>query len=320
MCYQFGASACGEQAPAGVEPLYTRLGKAVPYIRLGLFGRTGATACLGVSVPAQGTVRMRRLRLTVDSGRIMVPVTIVVPCFNEANRLPADRLRSFVARVPDVRFLLVNDGSTDGTRTILQALERENAARFSCIDLQTNRGKAEAVRIGMLGAFDSGAIFAGYWDADLATPLEEIPRFLDVLERMPERQVVFGARVQLLGRSIRRRALRHYLGRVFATVASETLRLPIYDTQCGAKLFRAGDATRSVFSEPFVSTWIFDVEIVARLMFQAGGDGRRRAEDVIYELPLDQWHDVGDSKVRTVDFGRGMLDLLRIYRRYLRRR
>ncbi len=243
-------------------------------------------------------------------------VVIVVPCFNEAARLPVEAFAAFGAKAPDVGFGRVDDGSTDATQDRLRELERRDPARFSLLATGANRGKAEAVRAGMLRALDVGATYAGYWDADLATPLEEIPRFVDVLERMPERRIVFGARVALLGRDIRRRAWRHYLGRVFATLASETLRVPVYDTQCGAKLFRAAPETRALFAEPFLSEWVFDVELVARLVAALGPEAVTHA---IYELPLERWTDVGDSKVRPRDFARAALDLVRIQRRYLRR-
>ena len=120
------------------------------------------------------------------------------------------------------------------------------------LDQQPNQGKAAAVRAGMRRAFEQGTRYAGYWDAALATPLEEVPRFLDVLDRTPQLTVVFGARVQLLGRSIERSSVRHYLGRIFATVASNVLGLAVYDTQCGAKLFRVDEESRALFAEPFL--------------------------------------------------------------------
>lgn len=248
----------------------------------------------------------------------MPRTVIVVPCFDEADRLPTGRFEAFAGAEPTVSFVLVNDGSRDATLERLRALERGAPSRFSVIDLPANRGKAEAVRAGMRHAFDLGAELAGYWDADLATPLEEIPRFVAVLDRRPERLAVFGARVALLGRSIQRRAWRHYLGRVFATVASETLRVPVYDTQCGAKLFRVVPETRALFDEPFSTRWIFDVEILARLVAAAAPDGPARAREAVYELPVREWHDIGRSKVRPIDFARGLVDMARIHRRYLR--
>jgi dolichyl-phosphate beta-glucosyltransferase len=165
-------------------------------------------------------------------------MTIVVPCYNEAQRLPVAHFRTFIATHPEARFLFVNDGSTDATRAVLDALVAQDSTHFSVIDMAANQGKAEAVRTGMLQALRSGTRYAGYWDADLAAPLTELPRFVAALESHPEYNICFGSRVRLLGRAIDRHAARHYLGRLFATAASFVLDLPVYDTQCGAQLVR----------------------------------------------------------------------------------
>jgi hypothetical protein len=131
--------------------------------------------------------------------------------------------------------------------------------------------------------------------------------------------MIVGSRVQLLGRHIHRSATRHYLGRVFATVASITLQLPIYDTQCGAKMFRITDDLKQVFAEPFLSRWVFDVEILARYSKLCGHDPHRMQER-IYEFALDQWRDVAGSKVRPKDFFMAIRDLVRIRLRYFNSR
>lgn len=245
-------------------------------------------------------------------------VTLVVPCYNEASRLQPDAFVGFAQKHPEVRLTFVDDGSTDDTLARLREIATAAGKQVSVLHHAPNRGKAEAVRTGMLVACDSGIELAGYWDADLATPLEELPRFVRTLDELPEREIVFGARVQLLGRTIQRSAPRHYLGREFATAASLLLGLPVYDTQCGAKLFRVSPDVRALFAEPFVVGWTFDVEIIARLARlrrDTGGPGPR---DVIYELPLRTWRDVEGSKVRPADFARAMAELWRVYRRYLR--
>jgi glycosyltransferase involved in cell wall biosynthesis len=247
------------------------------------------------------------------------PINIVVPCYNEATRLPVARFREFVARQDRVRFLFVNDGSSDDTSAVLQRLHDTDPAHFSFIELAHNRGKAEAVRAGMIRALGSDAAFAGYWDADLATPLDEIPRFVRALDDNPGYQICFGSRVRLLGRAIDRNPYRHYLGRLFATVASQVLRLPVYDTQCGAKLFRVTAEARALFAEPFSVNWTFDVEIIARVQAQRSAESLARGASVIYELPLNAWHDVAGSKVHARDFFRSLFEMLRIYAKYRRK-
>jgi glycosyltransferase involved in cell wall biosynthesis len=242
-------------------------------------------------------------------------LALVVPCYNEAARLPVDRLRAFLTDDKSVGLVLVDDGSTDATRARLEAVGEGFEERVQVLTLPRNQGKAEAVRQGMLRALEGGAEGVGYWDADLATPLEELERLRAVLEQHPEVVMVLGARVNLLGRHIERSPLRHYLGRIFATAASVTLGLPVYDTQCGAKLFRVTPELGELFAEPFETRWLFDVEILARFLGQrrrAGGS----AQGAIVEYPLHEWRDVAGSKVRTFDFVTGLIGLLRIRRRY----
>jgi dolichyl-phosphate beta-glucosyltransferase len=245
--------------------------------------------------------------------RAVPNVTIVVPCFNEEQRLDTGQFRAFSAPGHRVDFCFVNDGSTDGTLRVLEALRAEDPERFPVVNLERNSGKAEAVRRGIVAASERGADIVGFWDADLATPLAEIPGFLDVFATRPEIEMVFGARVRLLGREISRNPSRHYFGRVGATLISQTLGLAVYDTQCGAKLFRNRDGLRQVFAKPFLSRWIFDVEIIARYVQLWG---RERASKSIYELPIRVWRDVHGSKVKSTDFLRALRDLRKIRKAY----
>jgi len=136
-----------------------------------------------------------------------------------------------------------------------------------------------------------------------------------VFGERPAVNVVLGSRVKLLGRSIERHAWRHYLGRVFATLVSEMLRLPVYDTQCGAKLFRSTPELRRILAEPFGTAWLFDVEILARLIGQSPG-GTAAVERYLYELPLDEWRDVPGSKLTRAAYVRAATSIFQLYRRY----
>lgn len=241
---------------------------------------------------------------------------IVVPCYNEAQRLDAEAFVAHAREAGDQYLLFVDDGSRDATWNVLQQMCARVPEKLSCLRLAQNAGKAEAVRQGLLAALAKNPAIVGYWDADLATPLEAIDELAHVLRERPEANIVMGSRVKLLGRRVERKLARHYIGRVFATLASFVLRLPVYDTQCGAKLFRASDATRTIFAMPFRTSWVFDVEILGRYVQLVGPAA---AEATIVEYPLFAWIDVPGSKLRLHHGLRAAWDLLLIRRLYTSR-
>jgi hypothetical protein len=175
-------------------------------------------------------------------------------------------------------------------------------------------GKAEAVRTGMLAGIERGAALVGFLDADLATPLRAMDDFLTVLRARPTLEFVLGSRVKLLGRDVRRKSTRHYLGRVFATAVSHALDLPVYDTQCGAKVLRVNGHTATLFRDPFRSPWIFDVELIARYLRLPVAPGEPARRDRLYELVVPAWHDIAGSKLHSSDFARAVVDLAHIWR------
>lgn len=237
----------------------------------------------------------------------MIHSVIVIPCFNEAARLDAAALASLLA-AEGVELLLVDDGSTDDTRARLSEIAARAPGRIDVLALDDNWGKAEAVRRGMEQALLDGALRVGFLDADLSTPPAEMLRILQVLEERPDVDVVLGSRVRLLGRHIERRALRHYLGRAFATAASLSLGLPVYDTQCGAKAFRRTPALLTALRARFSSRWVFDVELLRRLL---DGDGQvpGLSPAAFVELPLKEWRDVDGTNLGPVAMARAAVDL-----------
>ena len=227
-------------------------------------------------------------------------LTIVVPCFNEAARLGPGVEEFLRYASAGTRFVFVDDGSTDATVAVLASIVARSE-HCEVVNIVPNGGKAEAVRRGLLRALAMDAAIIGYFDADLATPLDEIARMAAHFNE-PAVVAVTGARVQLAGADIERRSFRHYTGRVFATAAALTLGTAFYDTQCGAKLFRAVPAVAEALAEPFHSAWFFDVELLGRIL----GAG------VIREHPLRRWRDVGCSKVHPGTFVRAPFELLRL--------
>jgi len=233
--------------------------------------------------------------------------TLVVPCYNEEKRLDEQALVALLDARPGLALVLVDDGSTDGTRRLLETLAARRPDHIQVLALAKNGGKAEAVRQGMQAALDRRADVVGYFDADLSTPGSEILRLLDAIEQR-DAAVVMGARIALLGSHIERTVARHYLGRVFASVASILLAARVYDTQCGAKLFRRSPALSAALAAPFLSRWAFDVELLGRLL-----TGARRVAAVpierMLEVPLGSWRDVPGSKLRPAAMVGALKDL-----------
>lgn len=245
---------------------------------------------------------------------------IVVPCYNEALRFDLRAFDTFLRECEDVNLLLVDDGSTDGTPGVLEKLRATHPLRVTVFRSAENGGKAEAVRRGVQLALRKPPSFVGYWDADLATPLEAALQFREILIARRELVLVMGSRVALLGRAIRRSWKRHLIGRTFATAASLVLGLSVYDTQCGAKMFRVTRDTASLFQSTFRSRWIFDVEILARIIAGTSAVHGRPPADVIYEFPLERWDDVAGSRLKALDFAVAAVDLAAIRWQYRRRR
>ncbi len=235
---------------------------------------------------------------------------VVVPCYNESKRLRQDDFLHYVEQNDDVAFLFANDGSRDNTLEVLQELTAKHE-RLLMLDIQPNGGKAEAVRKGMLYAAEQyKPDYIAFWDADLATPLEEIEPMVKWADKGYD--AVMGLRLMRLGAKVKRKTMRHYLGRCFATVASMMLKLPVYDTQCGSKLFRR-EVVETIFQEQFITRWLFDVELLARYKQRYGVE---QAIQKIYEYPLFQWEDVDGSQLKSRDFFKAPLELMKIRKRY----
>jgi len=236
---------------------------------------------------------------------------VVIPCFNEADRLDRNEIQQLTAN--GIHVMLVDDGSTDTTPALITELAASERAMFQTLKLPVNRGKAEAVRLGINRLIEQDIELIGYLDADFSTPVSEYLQLHQTLLERPEAKAVIGSRWLHLGADIRRSNLRHYVSRVYATLASAVLRMPVYDTQCGAKVFRNTPQLAQAFRQPFTTRWSFDVELLGRLTDRRLCDDTYHMSEIL-EQPLDVWVDKGGSKLKPMDIPITALELLKIYR------
>jgi dolichyl-phosphate beta-glucosyltransferase len=222
-------------------------------------------------------------------------LSVIIPAYNEEERLGANLgqvLRYLDQHYPGHELIVVDDGSTDRTAAVVeQALEGEPRARL--ISYQPNHGKGYAVRAGVLASTGDPVLFL---DADLATPLEEIPR---ALARLAEADIVIGSRgLPEADIRVRPSPFRRFASWLFDQIKYALVGLRgLADTQCGFKVFR-GPAARQLFALGKVDRFMFDVEI----LFLAERAGLR-----IVEMPVT-WADMPGSKVRFLE---GVINMFR---------
>ena len=241
-----------------------------------------------------------------------ITLSLIVPAYNEARRLPpylASVREYFDAHYPDgYEVIVVDDGSGDGLPDVLSALA---AAWPELVVMRhpANRGKGAAVRTGMLAARGELLLFA---DADGATPIDQEAKLSEAIAAGAD--VAVGSRLVAasgtLGVVTRRRTwVRGLTGRLFARLARWLLGISIRDTQCGFKVFR-GEAGRKLFSLSRETGYLFDLELLVladRLRYR------------VAEVPVN-WADVPGGHLRlTSELGRILLGLWRLRRRLFAR-
>lgn len=219
----------------------------------------------------------------------MSTLAIIIPCYNEANRLRQEAYLQFAIAHPDIAIYFVNDGSTDHTQTVLEHL-KSKATSIQVISLLENKGKGEAIRIAMLEVFPRYN-HIGYLDADLSTSLEEFMRLYKVALNS-DKDIAFSSRIKKADTLIERSYARHIIGRTIATIIDKKFQLGCYDTQCGAKIFKS-NLIKDMIQTPFYTKWFFDVELFLRIRKTYG-----RFDAA--EVPLTSWINVGGSKLNVL--------------------
>lgn len=226
---------------------------------------------------------------------------IIVPCYNEAKRLDIDAFINFINVERNFHLCFVNDGSSDETLEVLHKMRKQAPLRITVLNLEQNVGKAAAVKAGANYLFNRvDASYVGYLDADLSTDFKDFKILVEKLHSNEELSMVFGSRA-VSEAGIIRNPLRGLLSKVIKTFIFFILRLPVKDTQCGAKVFRR-ELIPVIFRKDFICRWLFDVEIFLRMKSKYG---TRKVMNHMKELALQRWIHVEDSKL-------GMKDALQI--------
>jgi dolichyl-phosphate beta-glucosyltransferase len=218
----------------------------------------------------------------------MLPAfSVVIPAFNEAVRI-GDTLRATICYLetasPQSELIVVDDGSSDATANVArEVFAGETRLPTRLLENFPNRGKGAAVREGLLTAARSIAVF---FDADLSTPIDELPKIVESVAR-GEVDVAFGSRAldrKLIGN--RQPWRREQAGRVYNLLVRLATGLPFWDTQCGFKAF-AMERSRPIIAASKINGFGFDVE----LLFLAQTAGLR-----LREIPV-RWNHFEGSKV-----------------------
>jgi glycosyltransferase involved in cell wall biosynthesis len=238
-------------------------------------------------------------------------LVIVIPCYNESSRLKIDDFTLFLQHHKEVLLCFVNDGSSDNTDTVIKQFNASFIENSTLLSLEKNKGKAEAVRQGVLFSNKNFSFKKiAYLDADLATSLEECYK---ISNQIKEKTVfAYGSRISKIDNNIDRKKYRFFIGRFIATLISIQLDLTVYDTQCGCKVFKK-EITSAIFKEQFISKWLFDVEIFHRLIEIFG---KQEMSKICKEEPLNSWVDTDDSRLKMTYFFKLWFDLLSIRNRY----
>ena len=224
-------------------------------------------------------------------------VGVVIPCYNEEERLSSTEFKDFAHKNLGYHLCFVNDGSTDKTLEVLEELRKGNESNISVFNCEKNGGKAEAVRQGMLHLHkDSQFDYIGFLDADLSTDFRDFDDLVQTLEKS-DFKIVSGSRMSRMGADITKESARKIISMTINLIIRSILRMPFNDTQCGAKIMTR-DIVPMLFEKAFITKWIFDVEIFIRMRKHYGKD---KVIQLICEQPLKRWIHADGSKLSMKD-------------------
>jgi len=224
-------------------------------------------------------------------------VGVVIPCYNEEDRLSSKEFTDFVEKHSGYHLCFVNDGSKDNTLHILKELRKGREDYITVYDCEQNGGKAEAVRLGMLHMANYTDLdYIGFLDADLSTDLTDFDDLVKTIETS-NFKIVSGSRISRMGANIAKESARQIISLMINYIIRKILKMNFKDTQCGAKIMDK-EVIKIAFQERFITKWLFDVEIFMRMKKHFGA---KKADGFICEQPLKRWIHADGSKLSMKD-------------------
>ncbi len=218
----------------------------------------------------------------------------MIPCYNEASRFDMTYFTELLRKLnkfkenTDIKFLFINDGSTDQTFSKLDEISKlENVL---ILTLENNLGKANAIRLGLIKAASLNPNFVAYLDADGAFSVDSVFEGVNLYAHMGkyrEIDMMTFARIKLSGNHISRTKHRHIIGRIIAFLLNLYSEIKIYDSQSGFKILSSKFLDPRVIGKPFKTRWFIDWELIVRNKVQLH----------IIEVPVLHWSDVANSRI-----------------------
>ncbi|MBI6118067.1 response regulator [Salegentibacter maritimus] len=239
-------------------------------------------------------------------------VGVVIPCYNEEKRLKSEEFINFIEKNSGYHLCFVNDGSKDNTLQVLQSLRKGRENFISIYNCEKNAGKAEAVRQGLVYMSQFKDLdYVGFLDADLSTDFQDFDDLVKTIEST-NFQIVNGSRISRMGANITKESARKIISSTINLLITKIVGMPFKDTQCGAKIMRK-DLIPVAFQSPFLTKWLFDVEIFMRMKNHFGSE---KAQKMICEQPLKRWIHADGSKLSIKDSLNIGFQLIKIYGTY----
>lgn len=236
---------------------------------------------------------------------------IAVPCFNEEERFNQSYWKDICKILSDVNFVFIDDGSLDKTFEVISGMT--SLSNCSVLRNEYNLGKAKSILQSFSRDSAKNYDVVGFIDSDGAFDKNDIEKNVRSCHNLfydQDFEAIFSSRIQLAGRKINRKRVRHYISRVIYTLLNFKLKIPLYDTQSGFKLYKNSAFWRKALNQEPKTRWFLDIELILEFRRQNNRNPK------IWEEPLETWIEVPGSKIKINNYLRVLKDLLVLVFRY----